>query len=100
LLSVAIAEALSWCFWLIPAWLRYRLADAAAAVFHRSTNTYRDNVEANVRQVLGPEASDREVKALARGIFSISGRNFTDLITMPRWSRPPRRQGDSAAKPG
>lgn len=87
LLSIAIAETLSWLFWLIPTGLRYRFADAVALAFHRSTNTYRDNVQANVRQVLGPAAPEDEVKALARGIFAISGRNFMDLITMPRWSR-------------
>lgn len=86
-LSITIAEALSWLFWLIPANLRYRLADALSVIFHRSTHTYRDNVEANVRQVVGPDISDDEVRRIAKGIFRISGRNFMDLITMPRRSK-------------
>jgi KDO2-lipid IV(A) lauroyltransferase len=87
LLSIAIAEALSWLFWSIPTSLRYGLADALSALFHRSTHTYRDNVESNVRQVVGPGVSDDEVRSIARGIFRISGRNFMDLITMPRRSK-------------
>lgn len=87
LLSVAIAEAMSWILWLIPTRLRYLLADLLSALFHRSTHTYRDNVEANVRQVVGPGLSESEVQAIAKGIFRISGRNFTDLITMPRRGR-------------
>lgn len=87
LLSLSIAEAMSWFLWLMPRRLRYFLADMLSASFHRSTHTYRDNVEANVRQVVGADVSDDEVKALARDVFKVSGRNFTDLITMPRRGR-------------
>lgn len=86
-LSIAIAEAMSWLFWVIPTRVRYLLADTLSALFHRSTRTYRDNVEANVRQVLGPDVSEREVRDIVKQIFSVSGRNFMDLITMPRKGR-------------
>ena len=87
ILSVTIAEAMSWLLWVIPTWLRYRLADTLSMLFHRSTRTYRDNVEANVRQVVGLDVSDREVNEIVKHIFTVSGRNFTDLITMPRMAR-------------
>lgn len=87
LLSITIAETLSWLFWMVPTSVRYGIADILSALFHRSTHTYRDNVEANVRQVIGPDISEDHVKAITTGIFRISGRNFMDLITMPRRSR-------------
>lgn len=87
LLSISIAEAMSWLLWLIPTRLQYFLVDMLSTLFHRSTHTYRDNVEANVRQVVGSDVPDREVEAIAKGIFRISGRNFADLITMPRKGR-------------
>ncbi len=86
-LSVFFAEFFSWVFWLIPRPIRYWIADRVGDVFRRSTNTYRDNVEANVSQVLGVDASDSRVRDAARSIFRTSARNFVDLITMPRESR-------------
>lgn len=87
LLSVTIAESLSWLFWLIPTRVRYAIADTLSAVFHRSTHTYRDNVEANVRQVVGAEVPEEQIRETGKGIFRISGRNFMDVITLPRRSR-------------
>ncbi len=86
-LSVFIAEAFSWMFWLLPRGLRYAIADRVGDAFRRLTHTYRDNVEANVAQVLDVPASSPVVAAASRSIFRTSARNFTDLITMPRQSR-------------
>lgn len=86
LLSITIAETLSWLFWLIPTRARYALADTLSAAFHRSTHTYRDNVEANVRQVVGEGVPDEQIQEIGKGIFRISGRNFMDVITLPRRS--------------
>lgn len=86
-LSIFIAEAFSWIFWLIPRPVRYAIADRVGDAFRRLTHTYRDNVEANVAQVLEVPQSAPEVVAAARSIFRTSARNFTDLITMPRQSR-------------
>ncbi len=86
-LSILIAEAFSWLFWLIPRGVRYAIADRVGDAFRRMTRTYRDNVEANVAQVLQLPRSSPEVTAAAKSIFRTSARNFTDLITMPRQSR-------------
>lgn len=78
---------MSWAFWLVPARLRYGFAVVLADIFRRSTNTYRDNVQANVRQAGGADLAANEVDRLTRSIFRTSARNFMDLITMPRQSR-------------
>jgi len=87
LLSVFIAEAFSWLFWLIPRRVRYAVADRVGDLLRVTTHTYRDNVEANVAQVLDLPRSSPEVAAATRSIFRTSARNFTDLITMARQSR-------------
>lgn len=86
-LSIAIAEFMSWAFWLVPARLRYGFAVMLADIFRRGTNTYRDNVRANIRQAGASELSTEVVDRLTRSIFRASARNFMDLITMPRQSR-------------
>lgn len=86
-LAIFLADVFSWIFWLIPRSLRYWLADRVADVFHRSTHTYRDNVQSNIAQVLGTTPHDDDVVSATRQIFRTSARNFTDLITMPRTSR-------------
>lgn len=85
-LSVFLADLFSWIFWLIPRPIRYVMADRVGDVFRRATHTYRDNVEANVAQVLGTPRDSVEVRAAVRSIFHTSARNFTDLITAPRHS--------------
>ncbi len=85
-LSVFFANALSWLCWIVPAPLRYWIADKVGDIFRRSTHTYRDNVESNVDQVLGDadrQTRDRHVTT----IFRTSSRNFFDLITLPRVNR-------------
>lgn len=86
-LSVFIAETFSWLFWLIPQGIRYAIADRVGDVFRILTHTYRDNVEANVAQVLALPNSSAPVANATRSIFRTSARNFTDLITMVRQSR-------------
>ena len=86
-LSIFLAECFSWLFWLIPRPIRYFLADRLGDLFRISTNTYRDNVQSNVSQVLGQDGSDARVSAATVSIFRTSARNFSDLITMPRERR-------------
>ena len=86
-LAIALAELFSWVFWLIPQFVRYAIADRVGDSFRVMTHTYSDNVEANVSQVLGVEASDPAVAAATRSIFRTSSRNFVDLMTMGRLSR-------------
>lgn len=87
LMSVMIAELLSWTFWLIPHRVRGGMADRLADIVLRMSNTYRDNVKANVSQAAGAELPAEEVERITRSIFRTSARNFMDLITMPRHSR-------------
>lgn len=87
LLAVFLAELFSWLLWLIPAPLRYAIADRVGDTFRVTTHTYRDNVEANVSQVLGSDLDDPAVADAARSIFRTSSRNFVDLMTMGRLSR-------------
>lgn len=86
-LSIFVADAFSWLFWLVPRRLRYAIADRVGDIFRRTTHTYRDNVESNVAQVLGLPTSSPEVATATKSIFRTSARNFIDLITMPRQSR-------------
>jgi lauroyl/myristoyl acyltransferase len=90
-LSVLIAEVFSWLFWIVPGPIRYWLADRIGDIFRRSTHTYRDNVEANIAQVLG-EPDKAVLDQHVTSIFRISARNFADLITLPRRSREMLRQ--------
>jgi KDO2-lipid IV(A) lauroyltransferase len=85
-LSVTLATLLSWFCFLIPTPLRYGLAERLGALFYRASHAYRANVEANIRQVLGDEASDADVRLMTRSIFRASARNFMDLLTLPRRS--------------
>ncbi|MGC4191914.1 MAG: hypothetical protein QM589_12250 [Thermomicrobiales bacterium] len=85
-LSIAFAKAMSWLFWIFPLPIRLRIADGVGMVFYRFSPTYRANVEANVRQVLGEGGDALEVRRLTRSIFRTSGRNFADLLAMPRWN--------------
>lgn len=87
IISVAIAELMSWSFWLIPRQIRDLAADRLGDLFRICTHTYRDNVEANVRQAAGTELSPQDLSQLTRSIFRTSARNFMDLITMPRHRR-------------
>jgi lauroyl/myristoyl acyltransferase len=86
LLAVFIADLLSWLIWIVPRPVRYSIADHVGDIFRASTHTYRDNVEANVSQVLGTGRDDVEVAAAAKTIFRTSSRNFVDLMTIPRLS--------------
>jgi len=85
-LSISIAAALSWLAWLTPGPVRYWIADRIGEIFCRCTHTYRDNVESNVSQVIGPSDPERVNRAVI-SIFRMSARNFADLIILPRVSR-------------
>lgn len=86
-LSIWIAKTFSWFFWLLPPPFRRALSDSVAAAFFRFSPAYRDNVQSNLRQVLGPKASRAEVRRAARSVFRTSARNFVDLMIVPRRTR-------------
>jgi KDO2-lipid IV(A) lauroyltransferase len=91
-LSIAIAATLSWIFFLVPAPLRNWFAAQNGLLFYRFTHTYRDNVISNVRQVLGKDRDDPQVRAYAKGIFRHSAMNFMDLMVLARRSSRHLRQ--------
>ncbi|MDQ4045662.1 MAG: lysophospholipid acyltransferase family protein [Chloroflexota bacterium] len=85
LLSVTLAIACSWVFWLIPGAVRGWIADRSGNLFYRISNTYPDNVRDNVQTVLdyvGDGVTPAEPSV--RSIFRTSARNFMDLIIIPR----------------
>ncbi len=86
-LSIWIAKSFSWFFWLLPPVLRRLMSDSVAAGFYRFSPSYRGNVQSNLRQVLGADASDAQIHAAARSVFRTSARNFVDLMLVPRRSR-------------
>ena len=86
-LSIAIAKSISWSLWLTPRALRHWLTDRLAATFFRSSRTYRENVLANLRQVMPASTSNDELYTAARTVFRTSAHNFLDLILIPRLSK-------------
>lgn len=85
-LSIGFATGFSWFAWAVPMPLRMLIADGFGLLFYVLSPTYRENVEANVRQVLPDGSSERVVRRTIRSIFRTSSRNFADVLTMPRWS--------------
>lgn len=86
-LSVFLAGTFSWVFFLMPTPMRDWVATRLGMLFYRMSHAYRENVEANVGQVLGKARNDADVRAVARSVFQTSALNFMDLITLPRRSR-------------
>lgn len=86
-LSVAIAMAMSWTFWLVPRTIRWFIADRLGDLFFHISSTYSQNVRENVETVETYIGSNHEhASERVRNIFRMSARNFMDLITMPRVS--------------
>ncbi|MEX2426240.1 MAG: hypothetical protein WD401_05685 [Thermomicrobiaceae bacterium] len=82
-LAIWLARLVSRTFWLFNRQFLYRLADAGGFLFYLLFPTYRDNVKANLSNVMGPGASEREIRRMARGVFRTSARNFADLTRVP-----------------
>lgn len=70
----------------VVTWLPNRLRDAVAdiigAIWIHLTPVYRENVIANVGQILGPETPRPVLEAMARQIFRMSARNFGELLRL------------------
>ncbi len=86
-LSIALAVLCSWVMRLMPIRLRYWVADTGGSLYFRLSKTYRENVCANLAQVMQQEAMSPNVVAAARRVFRTSGRNFADLLVTPHFSR-------------
>lgn len=85
-LSIWLAKLFSWCLWLLPPFIRNGVADLVAMGFFHFSRAYRDNVQSNLRQVLGNAAPQTAVRKAARNVFRTSARNFLDLMLVPRRS--------------
>lgn len=83
-LSIACAYILSWIAYLLPKSIRYRIADLGGDFFFLVAPGYRRNVTANLAQVLGPNVEPAAMKHAVRTVFRTSGRNFADLLVVPR----------------
>jgi KDO2-lipid IV(A) lauroyltransferase len=79
-LATFLADAVSRLAAWLPDRFRDGLADRAGAVWIRLTPVYRANVVANLRQVVGPQATASDLDAMARLIFRMSARNFGELL--------------------
>jgi lauroyl/myristoyl acyltransferase len=85
-LSIWLAKVFSWFFWLLPPVVRNSIADIVAMGFFHFSRAYRDNVQSNLRQVLGESAPQSAVRRAARNVFRTSAHNFLDLMLVPRRS--------------
>ncbi len=85
-LAIWLARAVSRLFWLLNRRALYLLSDIGGLLFYLLFPTYRNNVRSNLSHVLGPEASDRELRRATRNVFRTSARNFADLTRVPRLS--------------
>jgi KDO2-lipid IV(A) lauroyltransferase len=86
-LSVGIAFALSWLFWLIPPPVRGWFADRCGDLFYRASSTYPRNVRENVGTVQAFTGDGTNPERVVRSIFRTRARNFMDLIIIPRLRR-------------
>lgn len=78
--------ALLLAYWLLgrlPPRIIYAVARLAAEAAYVLRPDIRRHVQANMRQVLGPEASERRVRGAAREAVRNATRYYADLIRMP-----------------
>ena len=84
LLSIRIAAVLSFAVSVLPRWLRRVISNLLADAFLASAATYRRNVTANIRQVVGPRTENATVDAMTKNAFRLSAWNFADVLRTPR----------------
>src|SRR3990170_9003043 len=80
---LALLFAVKTLGWL-PRRAAYAIADFVAALGYLARGGQRRNVKANLRHVMGPDASGREVSRAARQIFRNVMRYYADLVLLPR----------------
>jgi KDO2-lipid IV(A) lauroyltransferase len=68
----------------LPDRIRYGIARIISDLTYLLGRNMRRNVTANMRQVLGPQASEQEVRRCVREAFRNAGRYYADLIHIPR----------------
>ena len=80
--AVRLANATAHLVARMPRPIRDAAIDLAGAIWIRSTPHYRDNVMANIGQVLGPDVSRVELEQIAKRVFRLSADNFAELLRM------------------
>jgi KDO2-lipid IV(A) lauroyltransferase len=80
--AVRLASAAAHLVARIPLPVRDIVVDAIGAIWIRSTPRYRENVMANIGQVLGPDVSRAELEQIAKRVFRLSADNFAELLRM------------------
>ncbi len=73
-------KALGW----LPRRAGYAIADFVAALGYWARASERENVKANLRRVMGPDASEKDLSRTARRIFRNVMRYYADLALLPR----------------
>jgi KDO2-lipid IV(A) lauroyltransferase len=68
----------------LPLRVLYGIAHAFGDGAYLFRHDARKAVIANMRQVMGPEASNREVRAMAREVFRNASRYYADMLYLPR----------------
>lgn len=86
LLAIIYAVCVSWIARLTPGPLRNWLGKKGGDLSYRLSKNYRLNATNNLRQVMGPEYSDRALKEMVRRVFRSGGQNMIDLLMIPHMS--------------
>jgi lauroyl/myristoyl acyltransferase len=73
-------KALNW----LPTRAAYFIADCIGSVVYYLAPRLRSNAKHNMRQVMGPEASDKQVRRAARSSVRSAARYYADLVKTPR----------------
>jgi KDO2-lipid IV(A) lauroyltransferase len=71
----------------MPERLRRYLGVNGGDLSYRLSKSYRESVSDNLRQVLGPEVTERELQRAVREVFRNSGKNLADILLVPHLSR-------------
>ncbi len=71
-LAIMLALSLSWFARIQPGWARNWLADRSGDLFYATFKTYRENVKANIAQVLGLPEDHRAVRDTTLKVFRSS----------------------------
>ena len=85
-LAIMLALGLSTFARIQTDWSRNWLADRRGDLFYVTFKTYRQNVKANIAQVLGLPEDHRKVRHTTLRIFRSSSRNFADMLMVPHMS--------------
>ncbi|HEY3117548.1 MAG TPA: lysophospholipid acyltransferase family protein [Chloroflexota bacterium] len=67
---------------ILPLWFAYGVATAGAPIVFRLWHSKRENTIRNMRQVLGPDATSEEVRALSLRSFVNYGKYMMDMLRL------------------